>query len=197
MWCKAVKWITLVVTVNIQINRDQIQNPQLITVAEILTRDNIFSRKTAEECLGNLRDGKCSSLPGEILCIKLPHPPSPSIFSLYSLSNWVFSWVISTDERSNFSPSFIYFPLLIIIPPLLHTQISPPLEMCNSLDHATHYHILCTPPLTRHLAVYRVRELSILQALIGTRESKWTPIHVASNQRRQFTCTRLFTLGCC
>jgi hypothetical protein len=32
--------MTVGVTVRIQINHDQIQNPQLITVAENLTRDN-------------------------------------------------------------------------------------------------------------------------------------------------------------
>jgi hypothetical protein len=41
MWCKIAKWITVVVTVEMQINRDQIQNPQLIAVVETLTRDNI------------------------------------------------------------------------------------------------------------------------------------------------------------
>jgi hypothetical protein len=35
--------MTVVVTVKIQINRHQIQNPQLITVAEILTRDNTMT----------------------------------------------------------------------------------------------------------------------------------------------------------
>jgi hypothetical protein len=34
--CKFVKRITIVITVNIQINRHQIQNPQLITVAETI-----------------------------------------------------------------------------------------------------------------------------------------------------------------
>jgi hypothetical protein len=33
--------MTVVVTVKIQINRDQIQNSQLIAVTETLTRDNI------------------------------------------------------------------------------------------------------------------------------------------------------------
>jgi hypothetical protein len=36
----------VVVTVKIQINRDKIQNPQLITVAETLTRDYIYVWKT-------------------------------------------------------------------------------------------------------------------------------------------------------
>jgi hypothetical protein len=42
MCCKIVKRITVAVTVKIQINRHQIQNPQLITVAETLTRDNMY-----------------------------------------------------------------------------------------------------------------------------------------------------------
>jgi hypothetical protein len=42
MCCKFLKWITAVVAVKIKINSDQIQNPQLITVAEILTRDNMY-----------------------------------------------------------------------------------------------------------------------------------------------------------
>jgi hypothetical protein len=36
-----VKWTTTVITVNIQINRDQIRSQQLFTVAETLTCDNI------------------------------------------------------------------------------------------------------------------------------------------------------------
>jgi hypothetical protein len=43
MCCKFVKSITVFVTLIIQINRDQIQNPQLITVADTLTRDNIVT----------------------------------------------------------------------------------------------------------------------------------------------------------
>jgi hypothetical protein len=128
------------------------------------------------------------------LCIYLP--PAPFHFFLL-LPNWVLPWIITSHHRSKFSPSFIYFPLLIIIPPLLHNQLSPPLEICDSPDHAAQYHILCTPPVTRYWASYRVRELSVFQALNGTRESKWTPIHVASNQRWQFTCVSLFTLRCC
>jgi hypothetical protein len=41
MCCTFVKWITVVITVKIQINRDQIHSSQLFTVAETLTRDNI------------------------------------------------------------------------------------------------------------------------------------------------------------
>jgi hypothetical protein len=33
------------------------------------------------------------------------------------------------------------FPLLIIIPPSLDTHLSPPLEMCDSLDNAERYHV--------------------------------------------------------
>jgi hypothetical protein len=34
------------------------------------------------------------------------------------------------------------FPPLIIIPPLLHTHLSPPHEVCDSPDQAEHYHTL-------------------------------------------------------
>jgi hypothetical protein len=34
------------------------------------------------------------------------------------------------------------FPLLIIIPPLLRTHLSPSPIMCDSLYQAAHYHIL-------------------------------------------------------
>jgi hypothetical protein len=54
MCCKFVKWITEIVTVKIQINRDQIQNPQLITVAETLTRDNIHAYLTTPLCGRNM-----------------------------------------------------------------------------------------------------------------------------------------------
>jgi hypothetical protein len=38
-------------------------------------------------------------------------------------------------------PSFFRFALLIAIPPLLHTHLSLPHEVCDSPDHAAHYHI--------------------------------------------------------
>lgn len=38
-------------------------------------------------------------------------------------------------------PSAFGFSLLIIIPPLLRTDSSPPLELCDSPHHAAHYHI--------------------------------------------------------
>jgi hypothetical protein len=48
------------------------------------------------------------------------------------------------------------FPLLVIITPLLHTNLSPPHEVCNSPDQAAHYHTLGpklgASSLTRHLA---------------------------------------------
>jgi hypothetical protein len=53
------------------------------------------------------------------------------------------------------------FPLLVIIPPLLHTHLSPPHEMYDSPDQDVHYHILCLQlrafSLTRHLAALGVR----------------------------------------
>jgi hypothetical protein len=43
-----------------------------------------------------------------------------------------------------------------IIPPLLHTYLSQPHEVCDSPDKATHYHTLCpklgASSLTRQLA---------------------------------------------
>jgi hypothetical protein len=51
---------------------------------------------------------------------------------------------------------FFSFPPLIIIPPLLHTHLSPPHAVCDSPDQATHYHtlgpMLGASSLTRHLA---------------------------------------------
>jgi hypothetical protein len=38
--------------------------------------------------------------------------------------------------------SFFGLPPLILIPPLLHTHLSPPPEVCDSPDQAAHYHIL-------------------------------------------------------
>jgi hypothetical protein len=43
---------------------------------------------------------------------------------------------------AGFTPSFFCFPLLIIIPPLLHTHLLLPPEMCDSPDQAAHYHVL-------------------------------------------------------
>jgi hypothetical protein len=40
-----------------------------------------------------------------------------------------------------FFPCFFGFPLLIIIPPLLHSHLSEP-DVCHSTDQAAHYHVL-------------------------------------------------------
>jgi hypothetical protein len=37
---------------------------------------------------------------------------------------------------------FFGFPPLITIPPLLHTYLSPPHEVCDSPEQAAHYHTL-------------------------------------------------------
>jgi hypothetical protein len=42
---------------------------------------------------------------------------------------------------ADFSPSFV-FPPLIVIPPLLHTHLSPPHGVCDSHDRAAHYHTI-------------------------------------------------------
>jgi hypothetical protein len=53
------------------------------------------------------------------------------------------------------------FPPLITILPQLHTQPSPPHEVCDSPDQAAQYHTLGgylePSPLTRHLAGLRVK----------------------------------------
>jgi hypothetical protein len=55
-----------------------------------------------------------------------------------------------------FSLSSSVFPCQYIIPPLLHTYLSPPREVCSSPDQATHYHTLGpklgASYLTRHWA---------------------------------------------
>jgi hypothetical protein len=43
---------------------------------------------------------------------------------------------------ASFSFSVFCFPLLIIIPVLLQTHLSPPSEMCSSPGQAAHYQIL-------------------------------------------------------
>jgi hypothetical protein len=43
---------------------------------------------------------------------------------------------------SSLSQTFFGFAPLIIIPPLRHTHLSPSPELCDSPDHAAHYHIL-------------------------------------------------------
>lgn len=37
-------------------------------------------------------------------------------------------------------PSYFVFPILIIIPPLLHTHLSPPPEFCDSRDQTAAQH---------------------------------------------------------
>jgi hypothetical protein len=43
---------------------------------------------------------------------------------------------------AGFLPSFFRFSLLIIIPPMLHTPLSPPPDMPLNPYQAAHYHIL-------------------------------------------------------
>jgi hypothetical protein len=64
---------------------------------------------------------------------------------------WWMNW-----HWSRFFSKFFSFPLLIIIPPLLHTRLPPPHEVCNSPDQGAHYHTLGpklgASSLTWHLA---------------------------------------------
>jgi hypothetical protein len=64
-----------------------------------------------------------------------------------------------------FLPSSSVFPLLIIIPPLLHTHLSPPHEVCDSPDQEAHYHTLGTKlgasSLTRHLTGFVVKSFLV------------------------------------
>jgi hypothetical protein len=48
----------------------------------------------------------------------------------------------SAYTEADISSSLFGFPLLIIIPPLHHTLLSSSVNMCDSLDHAAHYHNL-------------------------------------------------------
>jgi hypothetical protein len=64
---------------------------------------------------------------------------------------------------------FFGFPLLITIPPLLYTHLSPPHEVCCSPDQAAHYHTLdpklCASSLSLHLASLGVKELICVSIL--------------------------------
>jgi hypothetical protein len=57
----------------------------------------------------------------------------------------VTSWEICGGRiatGAGFSPSFFGFPMLIVITPLAHTNLSPSPEMCYSTDQEARYHIL-------------------------------------------------------
>jgi hypothetical protein len=60
------------------------------------------------------------------------------------------------------SPSSSVFLLLVITPPLLHTQLTPPHDVCDSPEQATHYHTigqkLTALSLTRHLVGLRPKQ---------------------------------------
>jgi hypothetical protein len=61
----------------------------------------------------------------------------------------------TTDIGTGFSLTSSVFPVNII-PPLLHTKLSPPHQVCDNADQAVHYHALGrklgASSLTRHLA---------------------------------------------
>jgi hypothetical protein len=66
---------------------------------------------------------------------------------------WDLCW--AKCHWTGFSPSSSIFPCQYIIPPLLHTHLSPPHEMCDTPDHAAHHTVgpkLGTSSLTRQLA---------------------------------------------
>jgi hypothetical protein len=63
------------------------------------------------------------------------------------------------------------FPLLITIPPLLYTHLSPPHEVCDSPDQAAHYHTLGAKlgasSLTRHWAGLGAK-VALVQGLVDS-----------------------------
>jgi hypothetical protein len=77
---------------------------------------------------------------------------------------------------NRFFSEFISFPLLIIIPPLLHTHLSPPHEVRDSPDQTAHYHTLGpklgASSLTQHSAGLRVKFR--LQIYIGVQKHEKT-----------------------
>jgi hypothetical protein len=56
-----------------------------------------------------------------------------------------------SGTAGGFSLMCLRFPLLIIIPPLLHTHLSRPSALRGSPDQTAHYHIFCLPSLRLHL----------------------------------------------
>jgi hypothetical protein len=56
---------------------------------------------------------------------------------------------------------FLQVSPVSIIPPSLHTHLSPPLEVCDSTDQTAHYHALGS----------KLRALSVTRHLTGTEES--------------------------
>jgi hypothetical protein len=48
-------------------------------------------------------------------------------------------YIVSLQQMEEFG-----FPLLVTIPPSLHTRLSPPLEVYGSPDQAPHYHTVGT-----------------------------------------------------
>jgi hypothetical protein len=70
-----------------------------------------------------------------------------------------------SNTGGRFPPRLFGFPLLVTIPPLFHTHLSPPLEVCDSPKQAAHYHIFRlkfgASSLIHHVSGYRVREMCI------------------------------------
>jgi hypothetical protein len=51
-------------------------------------------------------------------------------------------FLVGKMALEQFLYELLWFSLLIIIPPLLHTRVSLPHEVCDKSDQAAHYHIL-------------------------------------------------------
>jgi hypothetical protein len=79
-----------------------------------------------------------------------------------------------SGTRTGFSPSSSVFPVNII-PPLLHTDLSLPREMCDSSEQAAHYHTLGpklgASSLTWHVAGTEERSILFRSTIYYSGES--------------------------
>jgi hypothetical protein len=89
---------------------------------------------------------------------------------------------------SGIPPSFFCFTLLIIILSLLHTHLSPPLDVCYISDQAVHYHIFSlyvggfiSDLVTEDITVLFIDEHNVLwiMSVMPFTTSQWllVPVH--------------------
>jgi hypothetical protein len=111
-------------------------------------------------------------------------------FSMWNLGinpRWLHvRFVTGKMTTRSFSLRFFDIPLVIIISPLLHTYLPPPLEVCDRPHQTTHYHILSLKvrgfiPMMWQMTGHRVSYIFLFITI--TARTNWEELQQVSFRR--------------